>query len=148
MKGWYIPARPGESPGESTAWYAAYWGFCAHYLDERFGDDWCLSAEQSIALQTGNWTVPQQLIIRTSKGGNKPIDLLFGTSILDLRLELPDKVDIELQEGLRIVKLPTALLSIPEAHYPANPMDMRAALAMLVDATDLLRRLFLDDHSC
>ena len=147
MKGWYLPARPDESPGESTAWYAAYWGFCADYLNERFGTDWCLSAEQSIALQTGNWTVPQQLIIRSSKGGNKPIDLLFGTSILDLRLELPEKVDIEVQEGLRIIKLQAALLSIPEAHYPANPMDMRAALAMLVDVTNLIRRLLDGGHS-
>ena len=147
MKGWYIPARPDELPGESTAWYAAYWGFCADYLNERFGADWCLSAEQSIALQSGNWTVPQQLIIRSSKGGNKPIDLLFGTSILDLRLELPEKVDIEVREGLRIIKLPAALLSIPEAHYSANPMDMRAALAMLVDVADLLRRLLDGGHS-
>jgi len=29
MKGWYIPARPDETAGESTAWYAAFWPFCA-----------------------------------------------------------------------------------------------------------------------
>ncbi len=27
MKGWYIPARPDDTAGESTAWYASYWGF-------------------------------------------------------------------------------------------------------------------------
>jgi hypothetical protein len=32
MKGWYIPARPEEPAGESTAWYASFWGFCADYL--------------------------------------------------------------------------------------------------------------------
>lgn len=147
MKGWYVHARPDESPGESTAWYASYWGFCADYLNERFGADWCLSAEQSIALQTGNWTVPLQLIIRSSKGGNKPTDLLFSTSILDLRLELPDKADIEVKDGLRIMKLQAALLSVREAHYASKPMDMRAALAMLVDVTDLLRRLLDGGHS-
>src|SRR5438552_1232367 len=47
MKGWYVPARPDEAPGESTAWYTSFWGFCADYLDERFGSDWCLSPEQS-----------------------------------------------------------------------------------------------------
>ena len=25
MKGWYIPSRPDEPAGESTAWYASYW---------------------------------------------------------------------------------------------------------------------------
>jgi hypothetical protein len=147
MKDWYVLVRPDESPGESTAWYASYWGFCANYLNERFGADWCLSAEQSVALQTGNWTVPLQLIIRSSKGGNKPTGLLFSTSILDLRLALPDKADIEVKDGLRIVKLQSALFSIPQAHYAAKPLDMRAALAMLVDATDLLRRLLDGGHS-
>jgi len=58
MKGWYIPARPDELAGESTAWYACFWDFCAAYLRERFGDAWCLSPEQSLLLHTGNRTVP------------------------------------------------------------------------------------------
>lgn len=147
MKGWYVPARPDEAPGESTAWYASYWGFCADYLNAKFGEDWCLCAEQSIAQHTGNLTVPTQLIIRSSKGGNKPTELLFSTSILDLRLELPDQADIEVKDGLRTIRLQAALLSIPEAHYVAKPLDMRAALAMLVDSTDLLRRLLDGGHS-
>jgi len=32
IKGWYVPARPDETPGESTAWYASFWNFCAAYL--------------------------------------------------------------------------------------------------------------------
>ena len=32
MKGWYIPARPDEPTGESTAWYASFWAFAAVYL--------------------------------------------------------------------------------------------------------------------
>ena len=56
MKGWYIPARPDEPPGESTAWYASFWDFCTAYLNERFGSEWCLSPEQSVSLHTGHWT--------------------------------------------------------------------------------------------
>jgi hypothetical protein len=29
IKGWYIPSRPDEVKGESTAWYASFWRFCA-----------------------------------------------------------------------------------------------------------------------
>jgi len=36
MRGWYIPSRPDETPGDSTAWYASFWDFCASYLRERF----------------------------------------------------------------------------------------------------------------
>src|ERR1700731_3410283 len=89
MKGWYITARPEESPGESTSWYASFWAFAAAYLGDRFDHDWCLSPEQSLSLLTGDWTVPKQLLVRTPKGGNKPTGLLFNTSIFDMRLTLP-----------------------------------------------------------
>jgi len=45
MKGWYVPSRPEEPKGESTAWYGSFWGFCADYLNARFGEQWCLSPE-------------------------------------------------------------------------------------------------------
>ena len=28
IKGWFIPSRPDEVRGESTAWYASFWRFC------------------------------------------------------------------------------------------------------------------------
>ena len=64
MKGWYVPSRPDEAAGESTAWYASFWGFSTAYLQERFGEDWCLSPEQSLLLHVGNCTVPAHLRVR------------------------------------------------------------------------------------
>src|SRR6202049_179529 len=64
IKGWYIPSRPDEVKGESTAWYASFWRFCAVYLGARFGKEWCLSPEQSLSLHGGNRTVPRQLMVR------------------------------------------------------------------------------------
>jgi hypothetical protein len=40
IKGWYVSSRPDENAGESTAWYASFWPFCASYLESRFGNDW------------------------------------------------------------------------------------------------------------
>ncbi|NUQ18673.1 MAG: cell filamentation protein Fic, partial [Sphingomonas sp.] len=85
MKGWYVARPPEGGDGESTAWYTTYWGFCADYLNERFGTDWSLSPELSIGLQTGNRTVPRQLLVRSPRGGNKPIPLPLVTSLLDAR---------------------------------------------------------------
>ena len=67
IKGWYIPSRPDEVKGESTAWYASFWRFCAVYLEGRFGAEWCLSPEQSLSLHAGNWTVPRQLVVRSPR---------------------------------------------------------------------------------
>src|SRR5680860_1034422 len=89
MKGWYIPASPNEDRGETTAWYASFWDFCASYLNERFGNDWCIAPEQSLSLHAGNRTVPAQLLIRSPRGGNKPTNLLHDTSIFDMRAAMP-----------------------------------------------------------
>jgi len=147
MKGWYIPARPEEPAGESTAWYASFWGFCADYLKSRFGNQWCLSPEQSLSLHSGNWNVPEQLLVRTPKGGNKPISLRYKTSILDARLKLPDRNDIEHEENLQIMTLPAALISCAPGYYINNAVEARAALSMISDASVILHKLLEGGHS-
>ena len=47
MKGWYMLVRPDIAVGDSAAWYANFWDFLRIYLGERFGDQYCLSAESS-----------------------------------------------------------------------------------------------------
>lgn len=141
MKGWYTPARPDEPEGETTGWYSSFWAFSAEYLNDRFGEDWCLSPEQSISLHIGDWTVPKQLLVRSTKGGNKPTQLLFGTSVFDVRLELPPAADREVKNGIRIFNLPAALIACAPSQFTAHPDALRAALAMVTEPSDLLRRL-------
>jgi len=147
MKGWYIPSRPDEPAGESTSWYTSFWAFCASYLEARFGENWSLSPEQSVSLHTGNWNVPPQLPVRTPNGGNKPTSLLHGTSIFDGRLEVPPATDSALVNGLRVYSLPASLLGCSRAKFVANPTEMRSALAMITDASEVLSRLLAGGHS-
>nr|WP_320191558.1 Fic family protein [uncultured Desulfobacter sp.] len=147
MKGWYIPSRPEEPAGDSTAWYASFWEFCADYLNSRFSDQWCLSPEQSLSIHSGNWNVPGQLLVRTPKGGNKPISLLHQTSIMDVRLKLPDKNEIEHKENLRIMTLPAALIACSPGFYSNNDVDARAVLSMISEASEILHRLLEGGHS-
>lgn len=147
MKGWYIPARPDEPAGESTAWYACFWDFCAAYLRERFGDAWSLSPEQSLLLHTGNRTVPGQLLVRTPKGGNKVTKLPHDTSVLDVRATMSDPEETFEIDGLRLYALPAALVSSAPGFYRQHATEARAALAMVKDASDLLRPLLEGGHS-
>jgi hypothetical protein len=147
MKGWYIPTRPEELAGESTAWYTSFWGFCGDYLKSRFGSQWCLSPEQSLCIHSGNWNVPNQLLVRAPKGGNKPISLLHGISIMDVRLNLPDKNDMEVKENMRIMALPAALISCAPGYYSNNEIEVRAALSMISDASEILHKLLDGGHS-
>jgi len=147
MKGWYIPVRPEEPTGESTAWYALFWGFCSDYLKSRFGNQWCLSPEQSLRIHSGNWNVPNQLFVRAPKGGNKPMSLLYETSIMDVRLNLPDRNDIEIKEDIRIMSLAAALISCASAYYSNNAVEARIALSMISDASEILHKLLEGGHS-
>ena len=147
VKGWYIPSRPDEAPGESTTWYAAYWPFCAAYLNHRRGARWCLSPEQSLSLHAENWTVPRQLFVRAESGGNNLLSLPHDTSLLDIRGALPDETDIEEKNRLRLYTLPAALVACSPSHFRQQPTDLRAALAMVRDASKVLERLLEGGHS-
>lgn len=147
MKGWYIPTRPDAAAGDSTAWYASFWPFCAAYLRGRFGNAWCLSPEQSLSLHAGNHAVPRQLLVRSPRGGNKVTPLPYGTSLFDVRASLPDDKDTEENEGLRLFSLPAALIASSPAFFENDPTDARAAMAMIRDASEVLGRLLDGGHS-
>jgi hypothetical protein len=147
MKGWYIASRPDEAAGDSTAWYASYWGFCVTYLNKRFGDEWSLSPEQSLSLYAGNWTVPAQLLVRAQKGSNKITEFLHNTSLLDLRAQLPVKEQAEKFEGLHVFSLASALVNCSPRFFEQNKIDLQTALSMVRDSSDLLRLLLEGGHT-
>ena len=147
IKGWYIPSRPDEAKGESTAWYASFWRFCAVYLEERFGKEWCLSPEQSLSLHGGSRTVPRQLVVRSPRARNRVTKLPHGTSLLDLRAALPAPGDREEEEGMAIFSLESALIACPPAYFTNHATDVRAAMAMIRDASGLLARLLDGGHT-
>jgi hypothetical protein len=148
IKGWYIPSRPEESgDGETTAWYACFWEFCASYLAHRFGEEWSLSPDQSVLLHAGNRTVPGQLLVRSPKARNKVTELAHRTSILEVRAQIAGDDELELIDGLRLFKLAPALVHSGPRLYASHPTDARAALALLRDASEILPVLLEGGHS-
>ena len=147
MKGWYISSPVDDTRGESTAWYASFWKFCRVYLSERFDEDWSLSPEQSLSIHTGNWSVPAQLLVRSSKAGNKIIKLPHETSLLDVRAKLPGPRDVSIEDGLRLFSLESALIAAKPTFFKNPVTDAQAALAMIKDPSPLLERLLDGNHS-
>ena len=125
----YMPSHPQEPAGESTAWYAAFWAFAAQYLESRFGEQWCLSADQSLLLHVGDRTVPPQLLARTPKGNNKPTRLPHDTVVFHVRLELPAADQRTTIEGVRVMTLAAALAHCSPADVSA-PAPSRCALRL------------------
>lgn len=147
IKGWYVSARQDKPAWESTAWYASFWDFCAAYFNKKFGHAWCLSPEQSLALHSGNWVIPPQLLVRASKGSNKIIQLPFKTSIFDVRYALPDKKNVEIVNHLRVYSLASALIACQPRFFTQSSTDARTALSLIRDASDILDLLLEGGHS-
>ena len=147
IKGWYIPTRPDEAPGDSTAWYACFWRFCAAYLNERFGVEWCLSPEQSLSLHAGNRTVPRQLMVRSPRARNKITQLPHRTSLLGVRASLPEGGDIAIRDDLRLFSSESALIACSPRYFASNSTDVRAILLTIRDSSKLLTQLLEGGHS-
>jgi len=147
LKGWYIPTKPDDKEGDSTSWYASFWEFSKAYLKDRFSDNWVLSPEQSIAIHSGNWSIPKQLLVKSPEANNNSTDLLFGTSIFDIKSKLPDDTAIESINGIRILSLPHALIQCSPSMFTRSSIDARTALALIRDASQVLDPLLSGGHS-
>ena len=150
MDGWLYATTPGDSPEDPTAWYAAFWEFVAAYGRQRFGEDWTVSPEQSLRLHAGNTSVPEQVILCSPRGINRPQPLAFSTSLLLLR-RLPAPLetahDVVVRDGLRLLGVEAALLRVPESFYQRHPVEAQACLRQLTDSSGLLHRLLEGGHS-
>ena len=138
LRGWYILSSPDEQRGDSTLWYTSYWQFCAAYLTDRLGEQWCVSPEQSLNLHIGDATVPTQLLVRSPKGRNQPTSFIHDTSVFDLRLALPDDSYLTTIEGVNLYSLPAALVHCAPSHFSQQPIQVRTALSMIPDASEVL----------
>ena len=80
-----MSSGPDASPGDSTPWHASFWEFCTRYCTSRFGEDWHLAPELSLLIHAEATTIPRQVVVSTPRGTNNTIELLFGTSLYDLK---------------------------------------------------------------
>jgi len=136
LKGWYIASSPAHA-GTTVTWYASFWAFVATYCNSRFGADWCLTPEESIAVHSGSTVIPQQVIVRVRKGSNSLQPLLHRTSILNITAKLPARVEKEPTYGLNVYPLADALLRCSPDFFANNPSETRACLNALADDSAL-----------
>lgn len=147
LKGWYISVPSDEQQGDSTSWFASYWQFCSEYLHERYGDSYCISAEQSLQIHSGNLTVPHQLLIKSINGPNGKTPLPYETSLFTIKSSLPKSAELEEYEGIKLLTLPSSLIHASPIFFKRYPTDARTSLAMIKDSSEVLGLLLDGGHS-
>jgi len=147
MKGWLIVTNPEVPKGSTISWYVLFWPFIRRYLNDRFGNDYCLSPEASLKLHTGSTVIPQQLIVITRKKGVQRIELPHGTSLLlyeDTGRFPENRMN---QENIWIMDLPSALSRVQPVFFKNYPFDVEIALRMVKDLFALTKVLVQGGHS-
>ena len=148
VKGWYMPSRPEEQPGDTTTWFASMRDFIRGYCEERFGEDWYVNAELSLKLHTGGTSLPLQIQINSPSASNNCLILPAGTSLFDYKAkEAAPKQQRTVAQNLRAMTLETALVRATPTVWQSDPLTLRLALEQLKDASELNRVLLGGDHS-
>ena len=148
MKDWLISSNPDTNPGDTTSWFASFWEFCVSYCTARFGDAWHLSPEQSLLLHAERTAIPRQIIIYTPNGTNNTVELLFGTSLYDLKQkDKPADENVTTRDGLKLFVPEAALVKVTEAFFVRYPVEAQIVLSGVCDAGDVLGRLLDGGHS-
>lgn len=147
VKGWYILTSSDEQKGDSTSWFASYWHFCSRYLADRFGENYWISADQSLQIYSGNHSVPTQLIVRSPNGTNSATPLPHGTSLFSMISQLPPAGEIVVRDGVRMFSLASSLIHCSSVMFTRNPTDVRTALAMIGNSSEILSPLLDGGHS-
>lgn len=147
IKGWYISARPDERDGDTTSWYTSFWHFSSIYFNTRFGNNWCLSPEQSLSIHSGNMTVPKQLMVRSPYAHNNLTQLIHGTSFFDVNLAIPPENERQEKDGIQIYSMAAGLLASSPDYFVKNATDARTCLAAIKDSSEILSLLLNGGHS-
>ena len=141
-----VPTRRG--PGESTAWYAAFWPFAARYLETRFGRNWSLSPEQSLSLHGGNWTVPASTGgARSERPATRSPRSLTARPCWICAPRFPRRQTGRKKRACGSSRSTRALIACSPNYFSHHATDVRAALATVRDPSRLLAGLLEGGHS-
>jgi fido (protein-threonine AMPylation protein) len=101
-----------------------------------------------LLLHAENTVIPGQVVIYSPKGTNNMVDLLFGTSIYDLKQnQMPPSADLVVKDGIRLFIPAAALIKVPEGFFQRFPVEAQVALTSIKDASEVLGRLLEGGHS-
>lgn len=141
IRGWYLLTTP-AGKGTSTLWFSNYWDFIREYLTERFTEDgYCLTAESSLDLISGQNIVSRQVTIITKKPSNQTINLPFDTSILIYQDAKNFPSVIEKTNGINAIPLNEAICRAQPAYFINNSINMEICLKLVASPSDLSRIL-------
>lgn len=147
IRGWYLLATSYNDAG-STAWYGGYWPFLKVYLEDRFGaGGYCLSAESSINVYSGDTRIQKQLLVITTKATNSLTELPHKTSIFFRTTKDDLSKYIKKINGVNVMSLEYALSTLTAQYFVSYPENVEIALNLKGISPATITRALMDLNS-
>lgn len=125
IPGWYyaIPFGMGKEQG---AWFTAFWDFVSQYLSYNY-KNYCLSAENSLSLQIGNFSIPDTLKVYADVKKTLHVRLPFNTSLVIEPNNIFKEISIKTEPRYRLnlLSLDDALSRFTHKKNPELDMALR-----------------------
>jgi len=135
LKGWYFVSDPLAAPGDTTPFFANYWEYLASYLTERFGSDYCLTAEHSLLRQAQHNVVPKQVNVMLAVNQSQIQELAFGHSVALYPggRSFPPLEHIETVMGVRCMSAPYCLVMLNPRYFKDYAREIQIAMGKIDD---------------
>ncbi|MBI5298791.1 MAG: Fic family protein [Deltaproteobacteria bacterium] len=141
IRGWYLLATPGTGGG-STVWFGGFWSFVRYYLEDRFGKKgYCLSAESSIDLHSGESSIANQITVLTKKNSNQIVALPHNTSLFLYKEAKKFPLQMETLRNINVMPPALALCRLSPAYFSNKPLNVEITLRLLPSVSDISRIL-------
>jgi len=136
LKGWYFVSDPAEDAGDSTPFYANFWEYLARYLSERFGADYCLTAEQSLLRHAQYNVIPRTVNVMLAVNQSQVQDLAFGhtVALYPGKGGFPEPANQYMLQGLRCMSAAYCLVNLPPRYFAVHAREVQIVMAQLNDA--------------
>ena len=146
MNGWFaVNSRPSDRRRIETAWSTVHWEFVQRYVEDRFGPEWTVSAETSVALWAENWSIAPQIVIRSPAANNQVVPMPSNTSLYLLRTQAVEPSGM--QGGIRVLTKEEAITTLPKNSWNAAATDIIAVLGSIRGTSTLIGNLLANNRS-
>ena len=138
IKGWYFVSDPSASEGDTTPFFVNYWEYVSRYLEERFGHDYCLSAEHSLLLHAENNVIPKQINIATTFSVTQKVDLYDDYSLVIYpSKKISDLSQRDVIKNMQCLNAPACLVSLGPRHFQSLSRDIQIVMSKIKNPADI-----------
>ncbi|KAB2922232.1 MAG: cell filamentation protein Fic [Dechloromonas sp.] len=135
LKGWYFVSDPTAEQGDTTPFFANFWEYLAHYLGERFGAGYCLTAEHSLLRHAQYTVIPKTVNVVLQTNQSQVQELAFGHTVAMFpgKSTFPTAAQTVDIHGLRCMNIPLCLVNLPPRHFTAYSREVQIVMSQLQD---------------